>query len=710
MKKQILAILVMASCGSAFALTQIHISPSGPDADGDGSASKPYASLLRARDAAARSGDSEIEIRVAPGEYMFGRGVWFAPESFKGKKVSIIGDSKGGAKPRFVGGVKVPAGKLREVSDKSVLSKIPSGAEGKLYSIDLKALGITDYGKMRQRGFGSPSSPTQMEAFLDGKALKLAQYPNDGKRIHIGEVLDPGYRRGIAAGQGAYKPKPDKNIRGATFRYDLPRTERWIGAPDAYISGYPSAGWAYDEIKIKKIDPQNKTITLESPHQYGVYSNNPPPPSKDDPASWVGGFDICMRGYKVINLLEELDSDGEYYIDRDAGVFYVMFKEKPADNVPLYFSVIEKPFIELAGINNFTVKGLDMSAARGLAIAANNCSDLKIEDCDIHGCGRAVSVTGKSASKRNKISGCKFYDMAYGVVRMEGGDRKTLERSDSSIEDCEFFDNARLIPCNNAAVSIAGVAITFKNNEIRNHPHVTMGHSGNELVIERNIFDRCGIEGSDMGVVYTGRNQTTQGNVIRHNFFTDTLPPDPRAIVCGVYVDDGSAGQLIEKNIFCRVGNMGSAPAFGAIYVHGGGDNIGRRNVFIDCQSGMSQQEWTDEKYGAALKRNADKYYKEVDVNSELYKKRYPKLEKQLTADYPRVNYVEDCRVWNSSVSMSGKIHLKRNKVLVPNEGVSKLDIAKIESWTLDDVRRCFGDDPVVKEALKGGIGIRKRN
>ena len=690
-------------------MTQINISPSGSDTAGDGSKSRPYKTLAKAKDAVAKAQAGDFEIVVAPGEYEFSQGVEFFGAPFKGKSVSIVGQSSDGKKPRFVGGVKIPSSELKKVTDKSVLAKVPSERDGVLYSIDLKKHGLTNYGKMHQRGFGSPSRPTPMEAFLDGNPLTLAQYPNDGTRMEIGKVLDPGFRRSIAAGQGAYKPKPDKNIRGATFECDNPRLGRWASAPDAYISGFPSAGWAYDEIKIKKIDPSSKTITLETPHCYGVYSNNPKGLDMKDPASWVAGMDVCVRGFKVTNLIEELDADGEYYIDRDNGIFYVVLKNRPAGDVPFYFSVIDSPFVSLKDVDNFKIKNLDMSAARNYAINARDCSGLSIEDCDIHSGGRGIQITGTSQSKRNKISRCKIYDLAYSGVSISGGDRKTLEPSESSVEDCEFFDNARIIPCSNPALSISGVGVAVRNCEFRRHPHITLSHSGNELVIERNIFENCCMGSSDIGAVYTGRNQTTQGNVIRHNFFTDILAPHPDAIVCGVYVDDGSAGQLIEKNIFCRVGNMGRAPAFGAIYVHGGGDNIGKRNVFIDCQSGMSQEEWTDEKYGSALKRESAKFYKDVDANGELYKKRYPKLQLQLTADYPRVNYVEDCRVWNTSLTMSGKIHLKRNRMLTPNKGVTKLDIAKVDSWTLDDVKRCFGDDPTVKEAMKGGFGVRRK-
>ena len=59
-------------------------------------------------------------------------------------------------------------------------------------------------------------------------------------------------------------------------------------------------GWAYDQIKIKKIDPAAKTITLADPHAYGVRSNTPPKGSR----LYVDKADLKVRGYQAFNLIE----------------------------------------------------------------------------------------------------------------------------------------------------------------------------------------------------------------------------------------------------------------------------------------------------------------------------------------------------------------------------------------------------------------------
>lgn len=705
--KKFASLLLVAFASQAFAVSHLYVSPDGSDETGSGGAGSPYKTLSAATRAVAKSKDKEVYIHILSGEHFIKDTMDFSGDAFRGKKIFIKGKlGKDAKKPRLIGGTKIPVSALKKVVDKEILKKTPADAEGTLYSIDLKKYGITDCGKMQQRGFADPRNTTQMEAFLDGNPMTLAQYPNSGEFMPIGEMIDGGYIARIAAGQGAFKPKADKVKRGATFKYSDPRHARWVNAPDAYISGYPSVGWAYDEIKIKSIDANKGTLTLASPHIYGVYSNLPQKFEKDDPARLAYGFDKCMRGYKVINLLEELDADGEYYIDRENCVFYAMFKNKPAPETPIYFSSLDKPFIKISKQKDIRIENLDFSCSRAVAIHVGKSENIFVDDCDIHSCARAATFVN---GKRNRLNYCNVYDIAYSAVSMSGGDRKTLEKSNNQISNCRFYNNARVIPCSSSAVSMSGVGIRLSNCEFKNHPHVTVRHQGNDMLIEFNSFENCGIKSSDMGIVYTGRDQSCQGNIIRHNFFTENLAPHPNAMMCGVYVDDGSAGQLIERNVFCRTGNMGRSVAFGAIYVHGGCDNIAQRNVFIECDSGISQQEWTDEKYGAALKREAHKFYKNVDVNSDIYKKRYPKLADQLTANYPRVNYAEHNRVYDTSISMNGKVHLKRNKKLKLNEGVTKADVLKIKVWTLDDVRRCFGKDEVCAKAISLPIGVKEK-
>lgn len=728
MKKLLCAVVSIVAWGTTFGITQINISPKGSDSSGDGSAVNPFASFARAIDEFKKGTSGEFEIKVAEGEYFFDDGLIVREADLINKKLSIVGQiGKDGALPKLVGGKKINALKLEKVTDKSVLSKIPSDAEGTLFFLDLKKNGINNFGTYRQRGYAVRQGSLEMEAFLGDKPLRLAQYPNDESKIPIGKVLDKGLQRAIALGQGAYKPAPDKHVRGATFHYDSPRVERWLNAPEARVFGFLSVGWAHDEIEIKEIDVEKKTITLKSPHVYGVFSNERSKVPIANPADKAQNSDLCMRGYRVRNLIEEIDQNGEYFIDRQTGVFYVMLAQQPSENDNFYFSVMENPFFYFSNGKDILIKNLDFCVSRATAIRTSNCDDVSIKNCKIYNCAKAISIEGLTlsgalggkriapkqklpiSSKNIKISDCKIFNIAYGAVGLDSGDRRTLEKSNSSIENCEFFDNGRVVPCSSPAVTLDGVAIKVANCEFRNHPHITLRHRGNDCVIERNIFTNCCKNSSDMGIIYTGRNPSMQGNVIRNNFFSQNLASHKEAMMCGVYVDDGSAGQLIEGNVFCRTGNMGRSAAFGAIYVHGGGDNIGRGNVFIECQSAMSQQTWKDEKFDELIAREKNKYYKDIDVTSEVYQKRYPKLKDQLTGAYPRRNTAENNRVYNTSLSMNGDMILIKNRCLELNDGVSAKEITDLKIWTIDDVKKFFGDDNVVKRAFSKKIGIIRK-
>lgn len=699
MKKFVFSMGVFAACSAALAATQIFISPNGSDTGGNGTRQSPYGSLARAKAALKSAPRGDVEIVACPGEYFIRKGVSFSASDLKGINLSIVGEAdKDGNRPVFIGGGKLPASALKEVTDKAVLAKIPSDAEGKLFYIDLKAAGVSDYGKMQQRGFGTNSRPTEMEAFLDMRPLTNAQYPNDERIMKIGEVLDEGHVRAIAFGQGAYKPKPDKNIRGATFKYVEPRTARWAGAPEAFIRGNLSVGWADDQIKIKKIDVQAGTIELETPHIYGVWSCVPDKDGKIKPG------DVAVRGFQVYNLLEELDRNGEYYIDRQNGIFYVMLAKRPGEGSSFYFSVLSEPFISFRDVSNARLSGINFAVSRWEALRMTSCSECVVDSCDFFNSGLGPNISGRKC----KLLRSRVYNCALGGARIYGGNRKTLERGDNLMENCELFNNARLRMNYSPALGMGGVGNTVRNCDFHDHPHVCIQYSGNDMLIERNTFVRCCKGSSDMGVTYTGRNQSDQGNVIRRNFFSQNLPPDPGAMMCGVYVDDGSGGTLIENNIFCHTGSIGHSSSFGAVYYHGGCDNIARENVFIACESGVGQQTWTNERWAAALKREAHRFYKEVDVNSEVYKKRYPKLAKLFDPEAPRENFTERNKVFCTPMSLNGNMILRNNKPLKPNKGISCAQAIGVKFWTLDLVNKYFGEDPLVKKNLKLPIGVQK--
>ena len=67
--------------------------------------------------------------------------------------------------------------------------------------VDLKALGITDFGQMRSRGFGRPLTPAHCELFFGGRPMTLARWPNEGEWEHIAGYPDAGAAKDEHGGQ-----------------------------------------------------------------------------------------------------------------------------------------------------------------------------------------------------------------------------------------------------------------------------------------------------------------------------------------------------------------------------------------------------------------------------------------------------------------------------------------------------------------------------
>ena len=716
MKKYLLLLPLIFFAEQVVAAEKIYVGAKGRDT-GNGTIENPYAAFEDAVEKFKRTKASDVEIVVLPGTYYLDRGVYISGADTKGRKLSIVGVSdKNGRRPVLTGAAKIPSSEFKPVSDKSVLALIPQEAEGKLHVANLKKLGITDYGEVKQRGFGGKDPALEMELFFNLKPMRPAQYPNDLSLLPIGEVLDRGTVYKNASGIMGPKPPKDDNIRGATFKYDYGRADRWVSAPDAFVRGNLSVGWAYDQIKIKKVDKSAKTITLQSPHIYGVYSNTPPKNPK-----WIDIADLKVRGYQVFNLIEELDCPDEYYIDRANGLCYILLAPGKKPSGDYRVSTQTNPLINMKRADGVSIRNIDFAASRGHPVYADSCRQITIDGCDFYGLGRPLVITGVSYkpqsesasdhySKNNKIVNCKIHDNALGGAVLNGGNKRLLLSSESSVENCEFYNNALRKPIVTPTLNIGGVGTRVSNCYFHDHPHQTLLHTGNNLVIERNVFVNCCQNASDMGVIYTYSNYAQLGNVVRYNFFSDNLANkgDFSSAVAGVYVDESAAGMLVEKNIFCRTGSMGGAPAFGAIYIHGGCETRAKQNVFIECESAFGCQTWADDRYEAVINSEAQWRKTHIDVEKGVYPETYPNLSRILDPKAPRINYAEENKVYNTSMAMNGDLFLRYNKNLRPNKGVNPADLLSVKKWTLEDVKKYFGEDPLVKNILSVPMGLKK--
>ncbi len=94
------------------------------------------------------------------------------------------------------------------------------------------------------------------------------------------------------------------------------------------------------------------------------------------------------------------------------------------------------------------------------------------------------------------------------------------------------------------------------------------------------------------------------------------------------------SGQVIYGNIFRNVGGV----HFGAVQIHGGKDNLVENNVIFDCNMGVSFSPWGQAGWDGALEREEvkRKIHEEVDIDSALYKERYPELKVDIHANVDR--------------------------------------------------------------------------
>lgn len=478
--------------------------------------------LARAVEAAA-AGDTVL---LAPGTYTLDAPLTITKSGTAEAPIRIAAAEKGTA--RLMGGRIVSNFAL--VTDDAIVAKLDASARGQVYSADLKALGVEDFGAVDSGA---------IELFFGGKPMQLSRWPNEGfvKIVETkgGEKVDIRGTIGDAVGK---------------WTYEGDRPSRWTGEKDGWLYGYWFWDWSAQHQKIKAIDPAQSLIEVAEPyHGYGFRNGQ-----------W----------YYALNLLCEIDTPGEWYADRDTGTLYFW---PPADIASAEAFVSYLPTaVVLDGADHVELDGLVIEGLRNTVVDVRNASHGRIATCTIRNSGNgAISVSG---GVDFGVVGCDIYNVGASGISINAGDRATLTPAGHFADNNHIHDYARVFRMYNGAVALAGVGNRAAHNLIHDAPHTAIFFSGNDHVIEYNeIHDVC-YESNDAGAIYAGRDWTMRGTVIRHNFLHHIMGFEDRGCV-GVYLDDMFSGTNIHGNVFYRV--------HWAAFIGGGRDNVYANNLFVDC-------------------------------------------------------------------------------------------------------------------------------
>lgn len=97
-------------------------------------------------------------------------------------------------------------------------------------------------------------------------------------------------------------------------------------------------------------------------------------------------------------------------------------------------------------------------------------------------------------------------------------------------------------------IEVHGVGVHVVNNHLHDSPHTLISYEGNEHIFEYNrLHDACTQTG-DSGALYSGRDWTRRGIIIRHNFIYRVRGPGLYGTMA-LFFDDQVSTALIEGNI-----------------------------------------------------------------------------------------------------------------------------------------------------------------
>jgi hypothetical protein len=227
------------------------------------------------------------------------------------------------------------------------------------------------------------------------------------------------------------------------------------------------------------------------------------------------------------------------------------------------------------------------------------------------------------------VLSCDIYDTGAGGVSLTGGDRKTLTPAGHVVENCDIHHVNRWYRTYRPCVTLNGVGQRAAHNHLHNVPGQAILFGGNDHVMELNEINHCVTDMSDMGSIYTGRNPSVMGHVIRYNFFHHLENKLGSGYgVQAIFIDDDSLyTAIIFGNVFYKAGSNATIKFNG-----GGGSSIGN-NIVIDGGSFVlgGHEKNVNRAIGEMRKPKKRKsfprrMFKEVDVRSEPFKSRYPYL------------------------------------------------------------------------------------
>ena len=609
-----LATLVLSfGVASGAAPTAFYVAPNGndswsgqvaePAAQGkDG----PFATLEKARDAVralkAAGLQAPVDVVIRGGVYNLDKPLVLEPQDGGTKDCPITWRAKEGERVVITGAKKVTGWKPWK--------------DG-IFQSDLKAQGLEGL-SFHQLFYRSSAQP---RAEFAARQV-LARFPN----------FDPEHpRTGGFLYAAATSPKPRDQV--AYTEGDIP-FDQWKDMSQAEVFSTYMRGWQFCIAPIGSVDRQAQLLNVKE----------------------VRGQFIKLVRYFIQNVLDALDSPGEWYLDSKQSALYFYPPDGKIEEgevlVPLLDNIIEvkgalpypysalntsykgprdeAPLPDNAPAPNpvqfVNFRGLDFECAEQDALRLSGAQDCEIASCRATNAGnvgvnlgavttsfseegnpRRVPATGQPGSAmgggqvllfndpclRTRVVGCDVWSVGCEGIMLFG--------QDNVAENCHVYDiglYAKDCPC----INIEGDRNIARRNTLHDCPRCAIFLKGVDNVVELNDVHHAVLETCDMGAIrMVQRNAYLRGNIIRYNKVFDTPGYGFRWQDGMRYESPFFSWGIYLDDYTCGTtveGNIVARTGRGGVMLHGGGGNTVVNNIVVGAPWGAVEFMPMDADYG----------------------------------------------------------------------------------------------------------------
>jgi len=362
-----------------------------------------------------------------------------------------------------------------------------------------------------------PSSPDLLPAAHADLSMRYAAYPDP--------TLTDINHRSVAqsAFDGNYMTvDSNTSARLASWAKQVSQP----GAGDVWSSGYWNGiGWAQSWRQVIAVFPGNATVQIG------------PSPSPDTHLNTKAYF-------HTMNLVAELDSPGEYVLNRSTSTLYaippagasvdsdlgVLRGVKGSDRVVAHVSLLDAVVNVTAAAGFIAFNGIDFRHARGSVFIVDGAQGVSMLGGSVQSAGgTGINITN---SYGFEVSGAVVADTGSGGIVLYGGNRTSLTPMGASARGVTVTRYNRVSRVYAAGVMLGGVGNSLVRSEVFDAPHMAIFWQGNEHVIEANHLHDVVQETRDSGAIYAGRDYTysvTIANNLIRNVNTRLGENDPKA-------------------------------------------------------------------------------------------------------------------------------------------------------------------------------------